>query len=107
MFVSKRNNFKLAGVAAAVALGAVASFSALAADITGAGATFPYAVYSKWAEGYQTATGNKVNYQGIGSSGGVKQIKAKTVDFGGTDAPLDRKSTRLNSSHQKISYAVF
>lgn len=59
-----------------------------AADITGAGATFPYAVYTKWAEGYSKATGNKVNYQAIGSSGGVKQIKAKTVDFGGTDAPM-------------------
>ncbi len=73
----------------ATAVGMVFSISALAADITGAGATFPYAVYTKWAEAYQTATGNKVNYQGIGSSGGIKQIKAKTVDFGGTDAPLD------------------
>lgn len=73
----------------AAAMGLVFSVSALAADITGAGATFPYAVYTKWAESYQTATGNKVNYQGIGSSGGIKQIKAKTVDFGGTDAPLD------------------
>jgi phosphate transport system substrate-binding protein len=70
-------------------MGMVFSISALAADITGAGATFPYAVYTKWAESYQTATGNKVNYQGIGSSGGIKQIKAKTVDFGGTDAPLE------------------
>jgi len=69
-------------------MGLAFSVSALAADITGAGATFPYAVYTKWAEAYQTATGNKVNYQGIGSSGGVKQIKAKTVDFGGTDAPM-------------------
>lgn len=60
----------------------------LAADVTGAGATFPYAVYTKWAEAYKGATGNQVNYQGIGSSGGVKQIKAKTVDFGGTDAPV-------------------
>lgn len=64
------------------------TLSALAADITGAGATFPYAVYTKWAEAYQTATRNRVNYQGIGSSGGVKQVKARTVDFGGTDAPL-------------------
>ncbi|MBT9591678.1 MAG: phosphate ABC transporter substrate-binding protein PstS [Thiobacillus sp.] len=72
----------------ATAAGLVFSVSALAADITGAGATFPYAVYTKWAEAYQAATGNKVNYQGIGSSGGVKQIKAKTVDFGGTDAPV-------------------
>lgn len=79
---------KLAEGALAAAVGLAFSVSALAADITGAGATFPYAVYTKWAEAYQTATGNKVNYQGIGSSGGVKQVKAKTVDFGGTDAPV-------------------
>jgi phosphate transport system substrate-binding protein len=79
---------KLAQGALAATLGLAFSVSALAADITGAGATFPYAVYTKWAEAYQAATGNKVNYQGIGSSGGIKQIKAKTVDFGGTDAPL-------------------
>ena len=79
---------KLAQGAIATILGLAFSVSALAVDITGAGATFPYAVYAKWAEAYQAATGNKVNYQAIGSSGGVKQIKAKTVDFGGTDAPL-------------------
>ncbi len=82
--IAKRSILKLAGLAAAMSL----SFSAFAADITGAGATFPYAVYTKWAEAYKGATGNTVNYQGIGSSGGIKQIKAKTVDFGGTDAPL-------------------
>ncbi|NTV93935.1 MAG: phosphate ABC transporter substrate-binding protein PstS [Thiobacillus sp.] len=87
MFVSKRIQFKLAGLAAAMAMG-LASAAAFATDITGAGATFPYAVYTKWAEAYKGATGNQVNYQGIGSSGGIKQIKAKTVDFGGTDAPL-------------------
>ncbi|MCD6706627.1 MAG: phosphate ABC transporter substrate-binding protein PstS [Thiobacillus sp.] len=79
---------KLAQGAIATILGLAVSVSALAADITGAGATFPYAVYAKWAEAYQAATGNKVNYQAIGSSGGVKQIKARTVNFGGTDAPL-------------------
>lgn len=79
---------RLAQGTMATAVGLAFSVSVLAADITGAGATFPYAVYTKWAEAYQTATGNKVNYQGIGSSGGIKQIKAKTVDFGGTDAPL-------------------
>jgi phosphate transport system substrate-binding protein len=79
---------KLAQGTMAVAIGLAFSVSALAADITGAGATFPYAVYAKWAEAYQAATGKKVNYQAIGSSGGVKQIKAKTVDFGGTDAPV-------------------
>jgi phosphate transport system substrate-binding protein len=79
-----RSPLKMATLAAAMSL----SLSALAADITGAGATFPYAVYTKWAEAYKGATKNQVNYQGIGSSGGIKQIKAKTVDFGGTDAPL-------------------
>ena len=79
---------KLVQAALAAATGLAFSVSALAADITGAGATFPYAVYAKWAEAYRAATGNKVNYQAIGSSGGVKQIKARTVDFGGTDAPL-------------------
>ncbi|NWG87272.1 MAG: phosphate ABC transporter substrate-binding protein PstS [Hydrogenophilaceae bacterium] len=88
MFASKRVFFKMAGIAAALGMGAMVSASALAVDITGAGATFPYAVYTKWAEAYKAATGNQVNYQGIGSSGGIKQIKAKTVDFGGTDAPL-------------------
>ena len=64
------------------------SFLSLAADITGAGATFPFPVYSKWSEAYNEKTGVKLNYQSIGSSGGIKQIKAKTVDFGATDAPL-------------------
>jgi phosphate transport system substrate-binding protein len=88
---------KLAQGTLAVAMGLAFSVSALAADITGAGATFPYAVYTKWAEAYQTATGNKVNYQGIGSSGGIKQLKAKTVDFGGTDAPLEE--AELGAAH--------
>lgn len=74
----------------AITLSAVVftSVSALAADINGAGATFPYAVYTKWAEAYKAGTNHIVNYQGIGSSGGIQQIKAKTVDFGATDAPL-------------------
>jgi phosphate transport system substrate-binding protein len=88
---TQRTLVKLSTLVAAMSL----SLSALAADITGAGATFPYAVYTKWAEAYNGATGNRVNYQGIGSSGGVKQIKAKTVDFGGTDAPL--KESDLDS----------
>jgi phosphate transport system substrate-binding protein len=58
------------------------------ADITGAGATFPMPIYSKWAEGYKKATGVSLNYQSIGSSGGIRQINAKTVDFGATDAPV-------------------
>ena len=81
---------KLAKGTLAAAMGLAFSVSAMAADITGAGATFPYAVYTKWAEAYEKATGNKVNYQGIGSSGGVKQIKAKTVTFGATDNPLKK-----------------
>jgi phosphate transport system substrate-binding protein len=62
--------------------------AAFAADITGAGATFPFPVYSKWAEAYRKETGSGLNYQSIGSGGGIKQIQAKTVDFGATDAPL-------------------
>ena len=61
---------------------------AFSADITGAGATFPYPIYAKWAEGYKKATGTGMNYQSIGSSGGIRQINAKTVDFGATDAPV-------------------
>jgi len=87
---------KLAQGTLAAAMGLAFSVSALAADITGAGATFPYAVYTKWAEAYQAATGNKVNYQGIGSSGGVKQIKAKTVDFAGSDAPVPEADLDAN-----------
>ncbi len=59
-----------------------------AADISGAGATFPYPIYSKWADAYKTKTGNGLNYQSIGSGGGIKQIKAKTVTFGASDMPL-------------------
>ena len=62
--------------------------TAFAADMTGAGATFPYPIYSKWAEAYKKTTGNGLNYQSIGSGGGIKQIKAKTVDFGASDMPL-------------------
>ena len=72
-----------------VAAGLVAaSTSAFAADITGAGATFPFPVYSKWADAYKKETGNGLNYQSIGSGAGIKQIQAKTVTFGATDAPL-------------------
>ncbi len=64
------------------------AFGASAADITGAGATFPFPIYSKWAEAYKKETGTGLNYQSIGSSGGVRQIRAKTVTFGATDSPL-------------------
>ncbi|HEX5091653.1 MAG TPA: phosphate ABC transporter substrate-binding protein PstS [Burkholderiales bacterium] len=72
------------------ALTAAAAFSAsaLAADITGAGATFPYPIYAKWADAYKKATGVGLNYQSIGSGGGIKQITAKTVQFGASDKPL-------------------
>ena len=77
-----------------VAAGLVAaSTSAFAADITGAGATFPFPIYSKWADAYKKETGNGLNYQSIGSGGGIKQIEAKTVTFGATDMPL--KSEQL------------
>jgi phosphate transport system substrate-binding protein len=72
-----------------VAAGLVAaSAQAFAADITGAGATFPFPIYSKWADAYKKETGNGLNYQSIGSGAGIKQILAKTVTFGATDAPL-------------------
>ena len=72
---------------AALGLSVLAA-SAMSAEITGAGATFPFPIYAKWAEAYKAKTGNSMNYQSIGSSGGIKQIKAKTVDFGATDAPV-------------------
>jgi phosphate transport system substrate-binding protein len=67
------------------------STSANATDITGAGATFPFPIYSKWAEDYKKATGTSMNYQSIGSGGGVRQIQAKTVDFGASDSPLTKE----------------
>src|ERR1700723_3940903 len=76
-------------IKAIVAAGLVAaSTSAFAADITGAGATFPFPIYSKWADTYKKETGNGLNYQSIGSGGGIKQIQAKTVTFGASDMPL-------------------
>lgn len=80
--------FAVSIVAAAMGLGA---FAASAEDIiSGAGATFPYPIYAKWAQAYSEATGIKMNYQSIGSGGGIKQIKANTVDFGASDAPLTK-----------------
>lgn len=83
------NFFK--AIAAAVLVAASASVFSVpvkAADVTGAGATFPFPVYSKWADAYKKETGHGVNYQSIGSGAGIKQILAKTVTFGATDAPL-------------------
>src|SRR5216684_1207440 len=73
--------------AASVAAGLIGA-QALALDITGAGATFPYPIYAKWADAYRKETGIGMNYQSIGSGGGIKQIAAKTVDFGASDMPL-------------------
>ena len=78
-------------LAAAGFIAAAAFVPANAADISGAGATFPYPIYAKWADAYKKETGNGLNYQSIGSGGGIKQIKAKTVTFGATDAPLPGK----------------
>jgi phosphate transport system substrate-binding protein len=80
-------SFQMIRTAAAVAL-SVASFGVLANDVTGAGATFPAPVYAKWAAAYNTATGVRINYQSVGSGAGIRQIKAKTVDFGASDMPL-------------------
>ena len=73
---------------AALALGLAAAPAVLAANITGAGATFPYPIYAKWAEAYKAKSGIGMNYQSIGSGGGIKQIQNKTVDFGASDMPL-------------------
>lgn len=78
-------------LAAGVVAAAAAFVPAKAADISGAGATFPYPIYAKWADEYKKVTGNGLNYQSIGSGGGIKQIKAKTVTFGASDAPLPGK----------------
>lgn len=82
---TKRNFVKTLAI---TAIASLAMGSAIAAEITGAGATFPFPIYAKWAEAYKAATGNSLNYQSIGSSGGIRQIKAKTVTFGATDAPV-------------------
>lgn len=71
-----------------VLIGIIFTTAAYATGITGAGATFPYPVYSKWAESYKKETGTGLNYQSIGSSGGIRQINAGTVLFGATDAPV-------------------
>src|SRR6478752_5155645 len=75
-----------------LAAGAIAAaaivYPAIAIDISGAGATFPYPIYAKWADAYKKETGNGLNYQSIGSGGGIKQITARTVTFGASDMPL-------------------
>jgi phosphate transport system substrate-binding protein len=86
------------GVLAIIALAAPAVLAA--AEISGAGATFPYPIYSKWAEAYKAKTGASMNYQSIGSGGGIKQITAKTVDFGASDMPLKPEDLEKNSLTQ-------
>lgn len=85
-------------VAATFSLTAMSAFATT--NLTGAGGTFPAPVYAKWADAYQKATGTQVNYQGIGSSGGVKQIIAKTVDFGASDAPMKDEDLAKNGLFQ-------
>ena len=86
------------GIAAATAV--VYAGASQATDITGAGATFPYPVYAKWADTYKTQTGIGLNYQSIGSGGGIKQIEAKTVDFGASDMPLKPEDMEQNGLMQ-------
>jgi phosphate transport system substrate-binding protein len=83
--------WNLASIARAALIGGAVALMAPAAwavEISGAGATFPYPIYAKWAEAYQKETGNQLNYQSIGSGGGIRQIKSKTVTFGASDKPL-------------------
>jgi len=79
---------KLSLVRSATLIAAVGASTAFAQDVTGAGASFPAPVYAKWADAYNKATGARINYQSVGSGAGIKQINAKTVDFGASDAPL-------------------
>ena len=88
MFPRLRATLLAVAVAASIAF---AGAAAAATDITGAGSTFVYPVLSKWSADFTTKTGSKVNYQSIGSGGGIAQIKAATVDFGASDKPLDAK----------------
>jgi phosphate transport system substrate-binding protein len=81
------NLFQIRSTLVATTLGAVAA-TAFAQDVTGAGASFPAPLYAKWADAYNKATGVRMNYQSVGSGAGMNQIRAKTVDFGASDAPL-------------------
>src|SRR5882757_7199659 len=82
----------MAAACAAIGL----SGAARAAEISGAGATFPYPIYAKWAEAYKAKTGTSMNYQSIGSGGGIKQITQKTVDFGASDMPMKPEDLEKN-----------
>jgi len=87
-------------VGLSLAISGLISVSAYSADITGAGSTFAAPIYTKWADAYLKAGGSRVNYQGIGSSGGIKQILAKTVDFAGSDAPMKDDELEKNGLFQ-------
>jgi len=89
----------LAAGIATLAVAAVGA-AAVAANISGAGATFPAPIYQKWAEAYRVATGNQLNYQAIGSGGGIKQIESGTVDFGASDKPLKPADLAANGLQQ-------
>jgi phosphate transport system substrate-binding protein len=93
--ISRSRRTRLWALSALVISGAVAG-NALADDISGAGATFPYPIYAKWAEAYKGQTGVGLNYQSIGSGGGIKQIEAGTVTFGASDKPLEPADLKQN-----------
>jgi phosphate transport system substrate-binding protein len=82
---------KLKTLISVLAVSSMMAGTATALDISGAGATFPYPIYAKWADAYKKETGSSLNYQSIGSGGGIQQIKAKTVTFGASDLPLEVK----------------
>lgn len=99
--ISRFLKSKLLGVVAvATIMGAMGTSSASAQTLTGAGATFPYPLYAKWFDAYRKATGVKINYQAIGSGGGIRQMKAGTVDFGATDAPVS--NTELKTFRGRV-----
>ncbi|MDR1351021.1 MAG: phosphate ABC transporter substrate-binding protein PstS [Zoogloeaceae bacterium] len=88
MQIRKLQLFRTASLVACIATGAVSGAAWGETDVTGAGASFPAPLYTKWAAEYNKVTGHRINYQSVGSSAGLKQIEAKTVDFGASDAPL-------------------
>jgi len=98
IFMNHKFSQIILGMMTAAAL--VYANASQATDITGAGATFPYPVYAKWAAAYKTETGIGMNYQSIGSGGGIKQITAKTVDFGASDKPLKPEDLEKNGLMQ-------
>jgi phosphate transport system substrate-binding protein len=95
-------NSKLKQLVISIAAASALTFTVAshATDITGAGATFPYPIYAKWAEAYKAQSGTNMNYQSIGSGGGIKQITAKTVDFGASDMPLKPEDLEKNGLMQ-------